>query len=84
MQGKQNSQLTISQRLLSTFADLHLLRKYLDSFFNLKGYMLRMAYQGPNSKSNSVETKHCSQITVAFVTWLGMRMSLHNFNFMSN
>lgn len=45
--------------------------------------MLRMAYQGLNSKANSVETKHCSQITVAFATWLEMRKSLHNFDFMS-
>ena len=83
MQGKQNSQLTISQNLLSTSVNLHLLKKYLDSFFNLKGFMLHTACQGLNSKSHSVETKHCSQITVAFVTWLEMRKSLHNFNFMS-
>lgn len=83
MQGKRNSQLTISQSLLSTFVTLHLLKKYMDSFFNLKGFMLHMAYQGPNSKSNSVETKHCSQITIAFATWLEMRKSLYNFNFMS-
>ena len=39
MQGKQNSQLTISQSLLRIFVNLHLLKKYLDSFFNLKGFV---------------------------------------------